>query len=553
MRIYSRGEQLQKANQNFDVVIVGGGSTGAAVARELTARGVSAVLLERGDFASGTSSKSTKLLHGGVRYLEKAFKNFSRAQFDLVTEALAERSSVMSLAPHLCKRLPILLPLYRWWELPYYFVGLVVYDLLSGKRSIGRSRVLFSRATRERLPKLSREGLKGSVLYYDGQFDDARLNVEVLLAAVDQGLVALSYAEVLEIKNNRDLQKNSEKLTGAVVRVRDRLSSIEWEIQAKVVINAAGPFVNELWNQANCPKVQGSSGAHIVVEGTFTPNETGMLIPKTTDNRVLFMLPWKGKTLLGTTDNPQKPEENLTVRNEDISFIIDQINSFLEVKLQPKDVLSAWVGIRPLLESSGSDTQSIVREHAIHFSGSVLTVTGGKWTTFLAIARDVLGALQSHRQVQLSSTVKYSNLPGAGGKENLSLDDLLTKYSLSKAVVIEVWNSFGARSTMVLDKFRERYEEEADEQRAFFAACAWYCALYEAAIKIDDVLSRRLRTAFLDLELANQMAPVVADTMALVHGWSIEEKANQQAEWKLIYQFSRQPIETASPLATSVS
>jgi glycerol-3-phosphate dehydrogenase len=532
MHAYSRAEAIEASRQVFDVVIIGGGSTGAAIAREVIARGFTAVLLERGDFASGTSSRSTKLLHGGVRYLEKAFKSLSKAQFNLVKEALSERAGVMKLAPHLCRRIPILIPLYRWWHLPYYYGGLALYDFLSGRQSIGRSRVLLADATSKLLPHLRRAKLKGSVLYYDGQFDDARLNVEVILGTLRDGLVALSYAEVLEIEGD---QFNSEESIPNVL-VRDRFSLNEWRVKGRVIINAAGPFVDALRKPEEASLVQGSSGAHIVVNGDYTPCKSGMLIPKTSDDRVLFMLPWKGKTLIGTTDNSAKPVEHPVVAKADIQFIVDQINGVVSKPLQLADVLSAWVGFRPLIASQSHDTKSIVREHLISISGKVVTVTGGKWTTFLEIARDVIRALGEAGLLAEARAVSYSLLPGAQGYEKLNAESLCHRCSLGSEIVQELVTTFGGRAEIVIERLCQLKAEGLDEDRAFFAASAWYAARYEAAMTIEDVLARRLRTAFLDIEKANTMAKFVARAMAEVHGWSSAEQDKQVERWRNCYQ-----------------
>ncbi len=302
------------ASETFDLLVIGGGASGAGVALEAASRGLKTALVERYDFAEGTSSRSTKLIHGGVRYLELAIKTLDRVQLNLVRDALHERAVLLRIAPHLSRPLWLLTPLYRLWEVPYYYAGLKIYDLLAGSARLAPAQFIGARGTLERFPHLNPRGLKGAVAYQDGQFDDARFNVELALTALQQGGVVLNQAEVT------GLLKENHRLRGAVVH--DRLSGKTLEVFARVVVNATGPFadgIRQMDDPHAPPLLRASSGIHIMLDSDYTPPETGLLIPKTEDGRVVFVLPWLGGTLVGTTDDPAPIVDHPRVREEEIA------------------------------------------------------------------------------------------------------------------------------------------------------------------------------------------------------------------------------------------
>jgi len=283
----------------FDLLVIGGGATGAGVALDAATRGLAVAMVERDDFSAGTSSRSTKLIHGGVRYLEKAVKEFDRTQFALVRDALRERAVLIDIAPHLARALPLVTPLYNWFQVPYFMTGLKMYDWLAGKANLHPSRFVDAKEALERFPMLRADGLRGAVVYYDGQFDDARMNVALAMTAVEEGAVVANHAEVT------GLLKEEGRVRGA--RLRDRESGSELDVHAQVVVNATGPFTDQIRRMddpGTPPMLTASSGIHIVLDERFSPPETGLLIPETEDGRVLFLLPWQGHTLIGTTDNP---------------------------------------------------------------------------------------------------------------------------------------------------------------------------------------------------------------------------------------------------------
>ena len=296
-------EQLQQGT--FDVLVIGGGATGTGVALDAVSRGLKTALVERDDFSAGSSSRSTKLVHGGVRYLEQAVKGLDRTQFNLVRDALKERAVLLDNAPHLAHPLPILTPLYNWFQIPYMMIGLKLYDTLAGRANLKSSRFVGREEALRRFPMLKKEGLRGAVLYYDGQFDDARMNVSLALTAAHEGAAVANHLEVTK------LLKAGGRIAGA--SVRDTLSGETWDIRAKVVVNATGPFtdaIRHLDDADAAPMLTASSGVHIVLDGHFSPPGTGLLIPQTDDGRVLFLLPWLGYTLFGTTDHPAAIEPN---------------------------------------------------------------------------------------------------------------------------------------------------------------------------------------------------------------------------------------------------
>src|SRR5690606_24529598 len=360
-----RGEAFARlATESFDVLVIGGGATGAGTALDAASRGLKVALVERSDFAAGTSSRSTKLVHGGVRYLEQAVKHADRSQFSLVREALRERAVLLRNAPHLARPLPLLTPIYGALELPYYFTDLKLYDMLAGKANLAPSRLLGRPEAAERFPMLKRDGLRGAVEYHDGQFDDARMNVTLALTAAEHGAVVTNHAEVVS------LVQRGGRVAGA----------------ARVVVSATGPFADAIRRRddPDAPDMlKTSAGVHVVLPARFSPPDTGLLIPRTEDGRVLFLLPWLGHTLVGTTDNPAPVEADPVASDADVEYILRHVRRYFDLPVEAADVLSAWSGLRPLVEpeaggGEGKATARLSRDHVIATSGSgLVTVTGG--------------------------------------------------------------------------------------------------------------------------------------------------------------------------------
>ncbi|MDX2481991.1 MAG: FAD-dependent oxidoreductase, partial [Desulfuromusa sp.] len=325
----------------FDLIIVGGGATGCGIALDAATRGLKVALIEKNDFSEGTSSRSTKLVHGGVRYLEMAVKKLDRVQYNLVKDGLRERGLLLKNARHLSNRLALVTPLYKWIDVPYVFAGLKFYDILSGKQNIGHSRLLSRKEALKRFPGLKSEGLKAGVLYYDGQFHDARMALSLALTAEQHGAVITNHVAV------SGLLKDNGKISGA--ELTDSLSGETWQLKARGVINATGPFVDQIrmMDNPDAPKIlTASTGIHIILNKRFAPPDTGLMIPETEDGRVLFVLPWENHALVGTTDEPAEVTEHPRPLNEEIDYLLRHVTRYFNLQVSKSDVKAVWSGLR---------------------------------------------------------------------------------------------------------------------------------------------------------------------------------------------------------------
>ncbi|NXM53793.1 GPDM protein, partial [Illadopsis cleaveri] len=371
---------LQSSGE-FDVLVIGGGATGCGCALDAATRGLKTALLERDDFSSGTSSRSTKLIHGGVRYLQKAIMNLDFEQYRMVKEALEERAQLLHSAPHLSAPLPIMLPIYKWWQLPYYWVGIKLYDLVAGSQCLKSSYVLTKARALELFPMLRRDKLVGAIVYYDGQHNDARMNLAIALTAARYGAATANYTEVRHLLKSPDTGSGRQRVCG--VRCRDVISGKEFDVRAKCVINATGPFTDSVrkMDDQEVPNIcQPSAGVHIVMPGYYSPDNMGLLDPATSDGRVIFFLPWEKMTIAGTTDSPTDVTSHPIPTEEDINFILSEVRNYLgaDVEVRRGDVLAAWSGIRPLVTNPDSkDTQSLSRNHVVTVSDSGLITIAG--------------------------------------------------------------------------------------------------------------------------------------------------------------------------------
>ena len=520
-----RARQLRRlASESFDVLVIGGGATGAGTALDAASRGLKVALVERFDFAQGTSSRSTKLVHGGVRYLEQAVKHADRSQFSLVREALRERAVLLKNAPHLAHPLPLLTPIYGALELPYYFTGLKLYDMLAGRANLSPSRLIGKSDAAQRFPMLKRDGLRGAVEYHDGQFDDARMNVALALTAAKHGAVVLNHVAVTELAKAQGL------VTGAVVV--DALGDpAPIEVSAAVVINATGPFADAVrrLDEPGIPDMlKTSSGVHVVLPGRFSPPDTGLLIPKTEDGRVLFLLPWLGHTLVGTTDNPAGVSAEPLAEAEDVEYILRHVRQYFELPVATSDVLSSWSGLRPLVEpgdhgagghhahgsseapssggpKSNGSTARLSRDHTIVTSRSgLVTITGGKWTTYRKMAEDAVDTAVATASLQPTSRSRTASLPLIGG-EAFSPDGaakLQAEYGLAADTAEHLHHAYGDRAPIVAVLAQRGWGERLAAGHPYLEAEVLYARDHEDAHFADDVLSRRLRLAFLDTAAA---------------------------------------------------
>ncbi len=516
-----------KDNCIFDLLVIGGGATGCGVALDAASRGLSVALIEKNDFSEGTSSRSTKLAHGGVRYLEMAVKKLDRVQYNLVRDGLRERHILLKNAPHLSNRLALVTPLYRWIDIPYVFSGLKLYDMLAGKRNIGHSRLLSRKEVLRRFPTVKAEGLKAGVLYYDGQFHDARLVLALALTAEQHGATIINHVAVSGII------KENGKATGA--KVTDSLNGETWQLNAKVVINATGPFADQIRmmdNPAATKILSASSGIHIVLDKRFAPPDTGLMIPETEDGRVLFVLPWENHALIGTTDEPAEISEHPRPLETEIDYLLRHVTRYFNLQVEKSDIKAVWSGLRPLVsDPKAIDTAQLARDHIIEESDSgLLTIAGGKWTTYRKMALDTVDhVLKRFDLFAPQSSCQTEQLPIRGGAEysengNLELRD---KYGFDADVATYLHRTYGDQAKLVAQLAAEGYGARLSEKHPVLEAEVLYAVRFELAERVIDVLARRMSLALLDTKATRQAVPRVLKLMTDELGWDqkrIEEE-----------------------------
>ncbi len=477
----------------YDIVVVGGGATGVGVAIDAASRGYDVLLLEQHDFGKGTSSRSTKLVHGGVRYLEQG-------NVALVMEALKERGLLRRNAPHIVRDLAFIVPNYEWWEAPFYGLGLKMYNLLAGKYGFGKSEILSKDETLERLPTLKREGLRGGVVYYDGQFDDARLLVNMVTTAHEQGAALLNYARVVE------LGRNADGLVDALAFVEGE-SGRRVSVKARVVVNATGAFsddVRRLADREAKAMIAPSQGIHLVFDRSFLPGDAAIMVPHTSDGRVLFAIPWHDHTLVGTTDTPIESAalEPIALEHE-IEFILSTAAGYLSRSPTRADVLSMFAGIRPLVKhGEGKSTSALSRDHSSHIDkNGLLTITGGKWTTYRNMAQGSVDQAATLAQLP-DAECKTRALNIHGWHPHAEKFGALAVYGTDAAEIREI----ARREPALAERLHPRLD-------TIGAEIVWH-ARAEMARTLEDVLARRSRALFLDARAAIEMAPRAADILA---------------------------------------
>ncbi len=480
--------------KQWDVLVIGGGASGLGVALEAASRGYRTLLVERHDFAKGSSSRSTKLVHGGVRYLEQL-------QIRLVLEALRERGYMLRNAPHLVHQLPFVVPVYRYLGLPYYGLGLKVYEWLAGNLSFGRARILSRAETLKRLPTITHEGLKGGILYRDGQFDDARYAIALLRTLGDADGVAINYMEAVSL-----LQRDG-KTVG--IHARDRETDNEADILARVVVNATGVFAEDILRMddpGSGSLLVLSQGTHFVLPESWLPGGNALIVPKTTDGRVLFAIPWHQHLVVGTTDEPvlSRSEEPCSMARER-EFLAAHIRRYLGRQLTPEDVLSVWSGLRPLLHDGNVATSKLSRDYKILISKSgLVTVAGGKWTTYRRMGEDAINSAASVAQLPAAPS-RTRNLKLHGWSGNGDLKDA-EEYEWTYGSDLPALQTLGDSGSGMNDLLHPRLSYRARE-------VVW-AARYEMARTVEDVLARRTRALFLDARAAMEAAPKVACLLA---------------------------------------
>ena len=476
---------VQERQKAWDIVIIGGGATGVGCAIDAASRGFDVLLLEQHDFGKGTSSRSTKLVHGGVRYLEQG-------NISLVREALKERGILKQNAPHLVSEQAFIIPCYGIWQKLYYGIGLKTYNLLSGKYSFGKSQILSKNETLKKLPNINSKNLTGGISYYDGQFDDTRLLIDLVKTSAQNNATVLNYARVFGLTKD-----DENKINGVNFECVE--SGELFSVKTKVVINATGAFCDNVrkFSEKKAEKIiSASQGIHLVFDKTFLQSEDAIMIPKTSDERVLFAIPWHNKTLVGTTDTPIKYIElEPKALDEEIEFVLNTCQNYLAKPPKKEDVLSVFVGIRPLVKTSNTtNTASLSRDHTIEINDSnLLTITGGKWTTYRHMAENAI-----------NKAIKIGKLPE------------------KKCVTVDLRiNSDKEKALEKLIRENPEFNEKLDEE--YCVADIIYAVRNEMARTIEDVLARRIRILFLDAKLAQNLAPKVAKIMA--------QELNKNDDW----------------------
>ncbi|NXJ77991.1 GPDM protein, partial [Trogon melanurus] len=536
-----------QTTSEFDVLVIGGGATGCGCALDAVTRGLKTALLERDDFSSGTSSRSTKLIHGGVRYLQKAIMKLDLEQYKIVKEALEERANLLEIAPHLSAPLPIMLPVYKWWQLPYYWLGIKIYDLVAGSQCLKSSYVLSKSRALELFPMLRKDHLVGAIVYYDGQHNDARMNLSIALTAARYGAATANYAEVLRLLKTTDPAGGKERVCG--VRCRDVLTGQEFDVRAKCVINATGPFTDSVrkMDDQEVPNIcQPSAGVHIVMPGYYSPDNMGLLDPATSDGRVIFFLPWEKMTIAGTTDSPTDVTSHPIPTEEDINFILNEVRNYLSVDVEVRrgDVLAAWSGIRPLVTDPNSkDTQSISRNHVVTISESgLITIAGGKWTTYRAMAQDTIdAAVQAHNLKAGSCKTLGLQLQGAEDWSPTLYIRLVQDYGLESEVAQHLASTYGdkafevAKIAQVTGKRWPIVGKRLVSEFPYIEAEVVY-GVKEYARTAVDMISRRTRLAFLNVQAAEEALPRIVDIMGKELNWSEQKKKEElEAAKKFLY------------------
>lgn len=540
VRILQSRSEL-KGDEEFDLLVVGGGATGSGVAVDAASRGLKVAVVERDDFSSGTSSKSTKLVHGGVRYLQKAILELDYEQYKLVREALHERRIFLQTAPYLSHMLPIMLPVYKWWQLPYYWVGCKAYDILAGSENMESSYIMTKGKALEAFPMLKSDGLVGALVYYDGQHNDARMNVSLIMTAVQHGATILNHVEVIELLKNEE----THKLNGA--RVRDRLTGEEINVRAKGVINATGPFTDALLQMDAAtsgrappkPIVAPSSGVHVTLPNYYSPRTMGLLDPATSDGRVIFFLPWHGNTIAGTTDTPTIVSDKPIPAEEEIEWILQEIKRYLspDIRVRRGDVLSAWCGLRPLIrDPNSSNSKDLVRNHLIAVSPSnLITIAGGKWTTYRAMAKETVD-----RAVEVfgfnvgPSITEQVRLVGSENWSKNMFIGLVQRYGLETEVAKHLADNYGDRAWAVASMAESPGRRwplhgiRLNSNYPYIEAEVYYAVRNEYAQTAVDFIGRRSRLGFLNAAAALDALPRVIEIMGSELGWNADMR---KREW----------------------
>ncbi|QRR00946.1 glycerol-3-phosphate dehydrogenase/oxidase [Dyadobacter sandarakinus] len=515
--------------EEFDICIIGAGASGAGCALDAALRGYKVALIDRQDFASETSSKSTKLIHGGVRYLEQAFKKFDFAQLRQVRHGLEERHTVLRNAPHLARPLPLVTPVSSWFEGLYFSIGLRIYDRFAVDDTLPKSQWLTKEQVLARIPTLNRKKLHSGVLYYDGQLDDARYCLALVQSAAEAGTAVANYMEVRGFGFDQTGRINS-------VRMVDLLTAASLEVRAKLVINCTGPFsdmVRLMANPALPERIRPSKGVHAVLPWKLLQSDHAMLIPKTADGRVVFAIPFEGALMIGTTDtetdgNSMEPSLNVTEKK----YLLDTLNPYLEHKISIGEVKSGFGGLRPLLAADPSkSTKTLLRDHEIEVDekSGLLSLLGGKWTTYRLMAKDTIDEAEVNFSKKNACTTDKHILAGAENFDADTWKQIRDTHNLEEDIARHLAQKYGSRAQDVaaLIKQDPNLKSRVSALYPFILAEAAYCARHEMAVTLRDFLARRIRLEIVDWEETLLSLPKVAAVMGAELGWDEAEMKRQ--------------------------
>ncbi|SEI72167.1 glycerol-3-phosphate dehydrogenase [Dyadobacter koreensis] len=530
----NRNESLVKLeNEQFDICIIGGGASGAGCALDAVLRGYKVALIDKSDFASETSSRSTKLIHGGVRYLEQAFKNLDFAQLKQVRHGLEERHIVLNNAPHLARPLALMTPVSSWIEGLYFSIGLRMYDWFATTDTLPKSKWLKKEQVLSKIPTLNKAKLHSAVMYYDGQLDDARYCLALAQSASEAGATVANYIEV------KGFEKDEKgKLNG--VQITDKQSTKEFTVRAKLVINCTGPFSDKIRHFANTSlpgRIRPSKGVHVVLPYEVLNSDHAMLIPKTPDGRVVFAIPFEGSMLLGTTDTDSNDVENESKLNKgEVDYLVSTLNPYLADKIDISKIKAGFGGLRPLLSADpNKSTKTLLRDHEIEIDAvsGLVSLLGGKWTTYRLMAKDTIDqADHIFGQTNECSTAKHMLVGGA----NYDFDSwkfLAKDFNLPDDISQHLVKKYGCRAGEVakLTAFNEPLKERLNSQYPYIRAEVVYTVRHEMAVIPRDVLARRIRLEITDWKATLQVLPMVAELMATELGWDKAEKERHITEY----------------------
>ncbi len=517
------------ARTEFDLCVIGGGATGAGTALDAQLRGLRTLLVDAGDFASGTSSASTKLVHGGVRYLEQAVKSFDLTEYRMVQHALHERTYMLGNAPHLAHAAEFLVPVYSWVQAFYFRIGLKMYDLLAGKKNLFPSTFLNQKEVLKRLPGLKANRLYGAVAYADGQFDDARYGMALVRSFQEAGGAALNYFRVTEF-----VRDGNARISGIVLK--DSLGGATISVKARAVVNATGPFsdkIRQLARPEAAPRLRPSKGVHLLFPLDLFPGTEALLVPQTEDGRVIFAVPWQGRLLVGTTEDEATPETRMIVERAEADYLMRQLNPYLKNSLRVEQAVSGISGLRPLVAAGEKHaTRELIRDHEVEVEekSGLISILGGKWTTHRLMAEDTVDTVQRGLGLEISACVtKLQPLDGAIGFSDDYWQTLQKEGALTEAEAKHLASKFGTNAGHVLALIKTDSRLRSPIVSGFPALRAEviYCAREEMAQTIEDVLARRLGLQMYDWRAAIAAAEIVADLLAKELDWSSERKSRE--------------------------